>query len=90
MATITIPNQLLEPLRVRAAEDRRSLDQELIFLLESILPSRQTAAPTSIEDEAEEQYQAWCRLGVWQSDRPADQEIHDILSRRTGGRTIEL
>ena len=93
MATLTIadlPENLLGRLQDRAAEDRRSLDQELVHLLEWALAQRGGTGPDATADEAEAQYQAWCRLGVWQSDRPADEEIRDILSRRTGGRSVEL
>ncbi len=91
MATLTIPDlpeNILGRLRDLAAEDRRSLDQELVHLLEWALSNRAGTGPSSVEAEA--QYQAWCRLGVWQSDRPAEEEIRDILSRRTGGRSVEL
>ncbi len=91
MASLTIPHlpdHLLGRLRDRAAEDHRSLDQELIHLLEWALSTHRSTKPA--EDEAEAQYQAWCRLGVWESDQPVDEEIHEILSRRTRGRSVEL
>jgi plasmid stability protein len=93
MASLTIhnlPDDLLGRLQAEAAKDRRSLDRELILLLESALSARRDAEPSSIEAEAEAQYQAWCRLGTWQSDRSAADEIRDILSRRTLGRPVEL
>ncbi len=82
MATLTIPDlpdNLLGRLRDRAVKDRRSLDQELVHLLKWALTQPADTGDEATADEVEAQYQAWCRLGVWQSDRPADEEIRATM-----------
>lgn len=92
MASLTlknIPEPLLEQLRERAASDRRSLTQEVLFLLEGALarPARSAAS----EEEVLSQAQVWSRLaGRWRSDLETAEEIEAILESRTGGRDVEL
>lgn len=94
MASLTlknIPDSLLERLRARAAEDRRSVSQEMIHLLEISLDAAPGSAHRDLLATARAQAEAWDRLaGRWQSDQSADEEIRDILAARTSGRAIEL
>lgn len=92
MASLTlknIPDPLLERLRERAESDRRSLTQEILFLLEEAL--RNGSGRAREETQAEAQADAWARLaGQWRSERDEDEEIEGILGSRTRGREVEL
>ena len=86
-----IPTALLERLRTRAAQDRRSLNREAIWLLEQALePSAEPA--TRLRQEAEAQLAAWHTLaGRWQGSEPeTDELVADIYRSRTQGREIAL
>lgn len=93
MASLTlknIPDPLLDRLRERAASDRRSLTQEIFYLLEEALAGR---APelAALEEEARSQAAAWSELaGRWRSDVDTDEEIEAILASRSRGRDVEL
>jgi len=92
MASLTlknIPDPLLERLREMAESDRRSLTQEILFLLEEAL--RGAGGRARDEMEAEAQADAWARLaGKWPSDRDKNEEIEEILGSRTRGREVDL
>lgn len=94
MAALTIKNipmPLLSKLRARAAADRRSLNREVIHLLDEILlrfPRRGAAGDRS---EAEVQAEAWRRLaGRWISRETLHAETRRIYSRRSSGREVRL
>jgi plasmid stability protein len=89
MASMTIadmPDHILGRLERKAAKARRTLEQELIHLLERALSRDRPDDSGWTDADTEAQYQAWCRLGVWESDRSAEEEIRDIYSRRAPGR----
>lgn len=93
MASMTIPNipaLLLQRLERKASRDDRSIDEEAIHLLEQALAPAGRESEEWTRADIQEQYRAWCELGTWESDRSAEEEIHEIYSRRTAGRTIEL
>ena len=94
MASITIkniPGQLLARLRERAAMENRSMNKEIIRLLDSSLSADRTHPVEYRRMLADAQAQAWSRLGGrWISDVPIEDEITDIYSARSGGREIEL
>ncbi len=84
-----IPDPLLERLRFRASRDRRSINQEVLYLLERALMAPDDTYPTYAEAQA--QARTWSRLaGRWVSDRPAEEEIREIYAARTGGREVDL
>jgi plasmid stability protein len=94
MASITIkdiPEDLLERLRHRAAEDRRSMNREIIHLLNLALssnPADRDAADMARRIDA--QIRAWRQLaGRWESDLDAAEEIEDIYAARSGGRQVD-
>jgi len=85
MPTLTIrdlPTDVLERLRRRAAEERRSLNQEAIHLLEFALRAERFSPEAQVE--------AWLRLGTWKSSKSAKQEIAEIYAARTLGRRVKL
>jgi hypothetical protein len=90
MASFTIkgiPDRLLQRLRERARDERRSLTQQVIVLLERGL-ERDATAPA---DQVAEQVAAWRRLaGSWDSDETAEEEARRVYDARTAGRDVEL
>jgi len=78
-----VPPKLLDRLRHRAREDRRSLAQEVIHLLEVALRT-EAFSPAA-------QAERWLRLaGRWRSDRSAKAEIAEIYRARSRGRSVKL
>ena len=81
MPTITIrdvPVELLERLRQRAKEDRRSLTQQVIYLVERALQD-ELLSPAA-------QAKRWNQMNRWRSRRKAKDEIAEIYKARTRGR----
>ncbi len=94
MASITlkgVPDELLDALRKLAEEERRSLNQEAIYLLERAVAAYSDSEAAARREEVARQADAWRNLaGRWQSQRDADDEIEDIYDARTPGRDVEL
>ena len=92
MASLTIkdiPEDLLERLRELAEEDRRSMTQEVIYLLAEIVSEYD--AKRSGRARADRQADDWEQLaGRWKSDKSADEEIGEIYDSRTRGRQVDL
>ena len=83
-----VPHELIGCLKRRAHQRRRSLTQEVLWLLEEALdmapPAQDTNRPTA-------QVEAWRRLvGRWVSDQPVDTEVDAIYEARTDGRKVDL
>ncbi len=95
MSSITIkdiPEDLLERLRRRAAYDRRSMNKEVVHLLDLALSGETAPADAStMARRIDAQLQAWNRLaGRWESElEPAD-EIEQIYRARSPGRRVDL
>ena len=88
-----VPDELLEQLRSRAREQRRSLNSEAIILLEQALAPDARAMPASLEaTERAVQLAAWERLGGrWPGgDAALDALVADIYVARTEGREVDL
>lgn len=95
MASLTLknlPDELLQSLRDAAERDRRSLTQEMVYLLEAALGRRTTPttrAPARLD--AEVQVAAWRKLaGKWESDVDDATEAERIMEERTPGREVDL
>lgn len=74
-----IPPKLLTRLRSAAARERRSLNQEVILLVERGLAERETA-----EERAARQVAAWRDLaGSWKSSEPFAAEVGALYDART-------
>lgn len=88
-----VPDLLLEALRQCAEEDRRSLTQEILYLLEQAVLERRRPRQDEYLSVADVQRQCddWLRVaGRWKSDRSAAEEIAEIYASRTPGRDVEL
>ena len=95
MPSITIknmPDTLLERLRRRAQEDKRSIKREAIHLLDLALAGQPIDQDTDSKiREVESQVQAWRKLaGPWKSDLDTADEIERIYAARTPGRRVDL
>ena len=88
MATITIrkfPEHLLERLKEIAKDERRSLNQELIYLLEE----KVMQYPEPLEKAIEKQVLIWHELsGDWRPEIDVDAESRDIYKQRSLGRKV--
>jgi len=88
MASVTIknvPEKLLGRLRRRARDERRSLNKQIIHLLEWSL--EQGSGPDDVRVDARRQVEAWRKLaGRWRSDLTAQEEIRSIRKARTPAR----
>jgi plasmid stability protein len=85
MPTLTIrdlPPDVLDRLRRRAAEERRSLNQEAIHLLDFALRAEMFSPAAQVE--------AWLRLARWRSSKRVKQEIAEIYAARSLGRPVKL
>jgi plasmid stability protein len=94
MSSVTIkniPDELLDRIRQRAAEDRRSLNKEVIHLVELALRGEQVSAEDRVQRQIRTQTQAWSALaGQWQSDIDKAAETKAIYAARSPGRSVEL
>ncbi|HRD68263.1 MAG TPA: hypothetical protein PKY50_19205 [Candidatus Competibacter sp.] len=95
MPSLTIkdlPDPLLARLRQRAATDRRSLNREVIHLLERALAETPAALEAAaLAERIEAQARAWHTLaGHWDSDRDPAEEIDALYATRTPGRRVDL
>jgi plasmid stability protein len=86
MATVQLANiddQLYEALVVRAAQENRSVSQEVVAIV------REHLIPTS--RDAEEANKAFMELvGTWQDSRTAEEIIEDIRSSRQPGNRFNV
>jgi len=83
-----LPDVLLRDLRKAAEEDRRSLTQEIIHLLDAALRGRLARASFRRAD-VEAQLAAWRKLaGKWESQADRTTEAARLMGRRTPGRKV--
>lgn len=94
MASLTIkniPDELLEQLRQKAAADRRSLNQQILRLLERALVVGEMLDQRQLRSEIEAQASKWEALaGKWGTAEPAEQEIARIYATRSKGRKVNV
>jgi len=94
MASLTLknlPEDLLARLRARAASDRRSLNREVLHLLDRALSAPEGERLHEYRAQAEAQLEAWRRIaGRWASRRGSRKERAEVYRRRTRGRKVDL
>ena len=92
MASLTLkdlPETLLDQLRTKARQERRSMTQQAIVLLEEALVRQQAANQGA--DVRQQQVAVWREVaGRWTSSQTVDDEIAGIYSARSEGREVEL
>ena len=75
----------------RATMEKRSMNKEIIRLLDLNLPEEWTHPAERRRTLVVTQAEAWSRLaGRWISDVPVEDEVGGLYSARSGGREIEL
>jgi plasmid stability protein len=81
-----IPDEILEAVRILSIKERRSLNSELIVIMENGLNSMSSAAlKTDMKEDP------WKKLaGKWKDKRSTAEIIDDVYSSRTIGRDIKL
>jgi plasmid stability protein len=88
MANLTIrnvPEDLLKNLRKLSQKERRSLNSEVLVLLEKNV-TQEVLEKYSNTISVQAQTELWSKLaGEWEDSRPAEEIIGDILARRTLG-----
>lgn len=93
MASLTlrnIPDYLLSGIRILSERERRSLNNEMLVVLEEGFASkaeRLDAAPLGPELQAE----LWLELcGAWEDDRSTEEIIGNLRDSRSLGRPVDL
>ena len=92
MASLTIrdiSNDLLARIRALAAREQRSLNRQVLVLLESSVPADVDAEEQRLQAESAAQVQAWQRLAE-QFGADIDITADDILGARSTGRPVDL
>ncbi len=83
-----IPDEVLEAARMLSIKERRSLNNELVVIIENGLKSLYSS---SGEATAGTKTDPWRKLaGKWKDKRNSKEIIDDIYSSRTIGRDIKL
>ena len=97
MKTLTlrdIPPAMHARLRLLSARERRSLNSEVLVLLEEGLAQRSQQhmpAPSAPPPSRELQLAIWEELaGSWEDDRSTEEIVDDIRASRTLGREVSL
>lgn len=87
-----IPDPLLSRLRTLADHDGRSLNREVIHLLEAAVVHRTTTGGGgTLAELAAQQAAAWRNLeGRWESELSVREEGRSIMDARTPGRDVPL
>ena len=95
MASITIrniPESILERIRALSFVEKRSMNNELLLLIEAGL-NEETERKGRSENiiSKESQIKIWEELiAKWEDDRSAEEIIKDIYAQRTSGRKVKL
>ncbi|HBM16317.1 MAG TPA: hypothetical protein DD381_08270 [Lentisphaeria bacterium] len=88
-----IPDGLLDRIRILSIHERRSINNEVLAILEKGVESQivtELNKPQSILSKST-QIDLWKDLcGKWTDDRKTDEIIEDIYNARTKGRDVNL
>ena len=95
MASITvrnIPDEVLEKIRALSAIERRSINNEILLILErGTLTEYEERLHRRKYLSKSAQMEIWKELlGSWEDNRSTKEIIEDIYSHRTGGRDVQL
>ena len=87
-----IPDELLNRLRTLSIIEKRSLNNEILMVLEKGL-AKETEFKTNFKNHLsmETQIKIWQNLsGQWKDNRSTDEIIRDIVDSRSEGRSVDL
>ena len=95
MASITLKDidaPLLERIKAQASNDKRSINRQILWLLEQVTATSARDPATTALQQREAQLAAWKKLaGYWQgSNSETDEMVADIYQSRTEGREFSL
>lgn len=87
-----IPDEIMEKIRTLSKIAKRSINNEILILLESGVQEKiNNLIKQEIHLTKETQINIWSQLaGKWEDDRSAAEIIEEIYSTRTMGREVEL
>ena len=87
-----IPDELLDRLRTLSIIEKRSLNNEILIVLEKGL-AKDSEYKTNFNNHLsmETQIKIWQNLsGQWKDNRSTDKIIRDIIDSRSEGRSVDL
>ena len=87
-----IPDELLDRLRTLSIIEKRSLNNEILIVLEKGL-AKDVEYKTNFKNHLsmETQIKIWQNLsGQWKDNRSTDEIIRDIIDSRSEGRSVDL
>ena len=87
-----IPDELLNRLRTLSVVEKRSLNNEMLIVLEKGL-AKESEDKTNFKNHLsmETQIKIWQNLsGQWKDNRSTDEIIRDIVDSRSEGRSVDL
>jgi len=86
-----IPESLMSRIRILAETERRSVNNEILVLLETGIDEEIESGGTGRTASVEVQLALWEQLcGKWEDERPASEIVRDIMEHRTLGREVAL
>jgi len=88
----SIPEEVVSKLKTVALKERRSLNSEILCLLEKSLDEEVNRLADQKKALARQsQLEVWEKLcGAWEDDRSSEEIVADIVEHRTDGREVEL
>lgn len=87
-----IPDEIVSKLKTVAVREKRSLNSEILWLMESALDieERRLLAQKRFISKTQ-QVATWEKLcGAWDEERSSEEIVSDIVDHRTSGREVEL
>ena len=88
-----IPDSLLEQIRIISQSDRRSMNSEILVLLEQAIQAHRSGGITAPSRgiSTDTQVEIWKHLsGQWDDARSTEEIVEDVYSNRTTGRAVDL
>ena len=88
-----IPNEIIDVAKILATLEKRSLNNELLLLIEKGIINHKAQTKTTDDHllSKEAQIQMWKEfLGAWKDSRSTKKIIQDIYESRTPGREFDL
>lgn len=86
-----IPNEIIDKIKVLSELDKRSLNSEILVLLENSIIKELKIKKVNSMISKSTQIKLWEKLsGSWKDNRSSKKIINDIYENRTIGRDINL
>lgn len=88
-----IPAVQLRRIKAKAAETHRSLNGQILAMIDFYLGSPEASAPAAVQTRSRKARQAEALrelAGTWEDSRTSEEIIRDIRDSRTTGREVSL